>query len=86
MNEVGKVKRLLHLDRAVCIGRRCEGSPCHEAREHPGRANSAQWAEEVQGLQEYDSPWEVLEEVWHLTRLLGSGTFKPTSLISTPGW
>lgn len=50
------------MDRVVCIWRGREGSPCHEAREDPGKANSAQWAEEVQGLQEYDSPWEVLEE------------------------
>lgn len=62
MHEMGRVKRLLPLDRVVCIWRGHEGSPCHEAREDPGKANSAQWAEEVQGLQECDSPWEVLEE------------------------
>lgn len=27
-----------------------------------------------------DSPWEVLEEPWCLTRLLGSGVFKPQAL------
>lgn len=42
--------------------------------------NSTQCVEKVQGLQEYDSPWEELEEAWHRTRLLGSGIFKAQAL------